>query len=94
MAVATFVQVTTHQAGHSSRDLCFANAGTISLPGNSWITRVSTGNNRVQWFGDARWQPDAGINKWTVHLAEPLRWGQRELDQDPLIPEPPVIPGR
>ncbi|WP_260328072.1 beta/gamma crystallin domain-containing protein [Streptomyces sp. Ag109_O5-1] len=61
-----FVQVTSHQAGHSDTDLCFANAGTISLPGNSWITRISTGDNRVQWFGDAAWQPADGINKWTV----------------------------
>ena len=61
-----FVQVTSHQAGHGDTDLCFANAGVISLPGNSWITRISTGNNRVQWFGDAAWQPAAGINKWTV----------------------------
>src|SRR5690348_3301640 len=59
-----FVQVTSHQAGHSDTDLCFANAGTIALPGNSWITRISTGNNRVQWFGDAAWQPADGINAW------------------------------
>lgn len=61
-----FLRVTYHQAGHSAQDLCFANAGTMSLPGNSWITRISTGNNRVQWFGDGSWQPDGGINKWTV----------------------------
>lgn len=61
-----YPRVTYHQAGHSSYDICFANAGTMSLPGNSWITRISTGNNRVQWFGDGNWQPDAGINKWTV----------------------------
>ncbi|MDX3642746.1 hypothetical protein [Streptomyces sp. MB09-02B] len=36
------------------------------MPGNSWITRISTGNNRVQWFGDAAWQPANGINKWNV----------------------------
>ncbi|MEU6510888.1 MULTISPECIES: beta/gamma crystallin domain-containing protein [unclassified Streptomyces] len=61
-----FVQVTYHQSGHSDSDLCFANAGTIALPGNSWITRISTGNNRVQWFGDGQWQPADGINTWTV----------------------------
>ncbi|MET7480983.1 beta/gamma crystallin domain-containing protein [Streptomyces sp. NPDC005648] len=61
-----FVQVTSHQPGHGDTDLCLANAGVFPLPGNSWITRISTGNNRVQWFGDAAWQPADGINKWTV----------------------------
>ncbi|MFF9034461.1 beta/gamma crystallin domain-containing protein [Streptomyces sp. NPDC014892] len=63
---ADFVQVTYHQPGRSDTNVCFANAGTAPLPGNSWITRISTGNNRVQWFGDAAWQPAAGINKWNV----------------------------
>ena len=34
-----------------------------------WLTRIWTGNNRVQWYGDGRWQPDPPvgvINKWTV----------------------------
>ncbi|MFF7388538.1 beta/gamma crystallin domain-containing protein [Streptomyces scabiei] len=61
-----FVQVTYHQPGRSDTNVCFANAGTAPLPGNSWITRISTGNNRVQWFGDAAWQPANGINKWNV----------------------------
>ncbi|MGW2640879.1 beta/gamma crystallin domain-containing protein [Streptomyces sp. NPDC001348] len=61
-----FVQVTYHYAGHGDENLCLANAGVFPLPGNSWITRISTGNNRVQWFGNGAWQPAEGINKWTV----------------------------
>ncbi|WP_128377434.1 beta/gamma crystallin domain-containing protein [Streptomyces cavernae] len=63
-----FVQVTWHDGGVGySPDLCFANAGQVLLPGgHAWIHRISTGNNRVQWFGDGRWQPADGINKWTV----------------------------
>ncbi|MCC9706720.1 hypothetical protein E4N62_16445 [Streptomyces sp. MNU76] len=62
-----FVQVTYHQPGRSDTNVCFANAGTAPLPGNSWITRISTGNNRVQWYGDGRWQPDTPIAKNTVY---------------------------
>ncbi|MFF4487572.1 beta/gamma crystallin domain-containing protein [Streptomyces sp. NPDC001544] len=63
---ADYVQVTFHYGGRGDTDVCLANAGGVPLPGNSWITRISTGNNRVQWFGDGRWQPAEGLNKWTV----------------------------
>ncbi|MFD2352181.1 hypothetical protein ACFSTC_27275 [Nonomuraea ferruginea] len=50
-----------------------------------WVTRISTGNNRVQWYGDGRWQlssADPEVDR--VHLAEPSRWGPHPGDQDPL----------
>jgi Beta/Gamma crystallin len=56
---------TTNGSGPIIR--CFANAGFVDYTGGDlWIDRISTGNNRVQWYGDGRWQPDAPINKWTV----------------------------
>jgi hypothetical protein len=49
-------------------ETCFANAGQIDFfPSGSWVTRISTGNNRVQWYGDGRWQPSTPIGKNTVY---------------------------
>ncbi|RPE39147.1 beta/gamma crystallin [Streptomyces sp. Ag109_O5-1] len=52
------------------RTLCFANAGEVEITPagywDVWITRISTGNNRVQWHGDGKWQPSGGIDKNTV----------------------------
>lgn len=47
---------------------CFANGGEASIngPGSQWADRISTGNNRVQWYGDGRWQPATPIGKNTV----------------------------
>ncbi|MGW0953534.1 beta/gamma crystallin domain-containing protein [Streptomyces sp. NPDC001212] len=47
---------------------CFANAGESDFvrSGTVWVDQISTGNNRVQWYGDGRWQPDQPIGKWTV----------------------------
>ncbi|WP_328459652.1 beta/gamma crystallin domain-containing protein [Streptomyces sp. NBC_00448] len=48
-------------------EACFANAGQIDyFPGSSFVTRISTGNNLVQWYGDGRWQPPTPIGKNTV----------------------------
>lgn len=54
---------------------CYANGGEIYRwgdpndnswsAGKDWVTSIWTGNNRVQWYGDGRWQPDGGINPWT-----------------------------
>ncbi|TWV56417.1 hypothetical protein FRZ03_04740 [Streptomyces misionensis] len=57
-------------AGSGSFTACFANAGempvtTISAP-YAWARYIWTGNNRVQWYGDGRWQPDTPIDKWTT----------------------------
>ncbi|BBC29440.1 hypothetical protein SGFS_007340 [Streptomyces graminofaciens] len=51
---------------------CYANAGEASIDalGTQWVDYISTGNNRVQWHGDGRWQPDSPINKWTYFV-----WG-------------------
>ncbi|MEU3346849.1 beta/gamma crystallin domain-containing protein [Streptomyces sp. NPDC006700] len=61
-----FLQVYIHPTNGSTQHLCYANAGTVGFGSGWWITRISTGNNRVQWQGDGRWQPDTPINKWTV----------------------------
>ncbi|MEV4807338.1 beta/gamma crystallin domain-containing protein [Nonomuraea sp. NPDC049421] len=61
------VRVTIHTSISSSRDYCYANAGEDRYDLNVWwVTRISTGNNRVQWYGDGRWQPAQPIPKWTV----------------------------
>lgn len=52
------------------RELCYANAGEANLPifkGNWFVWEIRTGNNRVQWYGDGRWQPANPINKWTTY---------------------------
>lgn len=51
---------------------CFANAGTAHFrsdpgaPYTYWADKIWTGNNRVQWYGDGRWQPDQPIGKYTA----------------------------
>ncbi|SHH36680.1 beta/gamma crystallin domain-containing protein [Streptomyces sp. 3214.6] len=49
---------------------CYANAGEANIDGlgSHWVDYISTGNNRVQWHGDGKWQPDAPINKWTYFV--------------------------
>lgn len=48
---------------------CLANGGEWSWPQTAdswtWATHIWTGNNRVQWYGDGKWQPDQPIEKWT-----------------------------
>lgn len=47
---------------------CWASSGEYWLNGETWwVTEISTGNNRVQWFGDGRWQPDEPIDAWTLY---------------------------
>ncbi|MGV9943561.1 beta/gamma crystallin domain-containing protein [Streptomyces sp. NPDC003401] len=52
----------------SAYHTCYANAGERSFerPGSQWVDQIQTGNNRVQWYGDGRWQPDTPIDKWTT----------------------------
>ncbi|WP_307826682.1 beta/gamma crystallin domain-containing protein [Streptomyces pactum] len=54
--------------GWSDYHFCFANAGEWSFerPGTQWVDKIWTGNNRVQWYGDGRWQPATPIDKWTT----------------------------
>jgi hypothetical protein len=60
-----YLAVTYHNsAGYGV--MCLANAGTISLGSDNWITQISTGNNLVQWYGDGSWQPSTPIGKNTV----------------------------
>ncbi|MFB7952317.1 MULTISPECIES: beta/gamma crystallin domain-containing protein [unclassified Streptomyces] len=53
----------------STEKSCFANAGEFDMDvmGTEWLDSISTGNNRVQWWGDGRWQPDTPIGKNTVY---------------------------
>lgn len=62
-----FLQITLHRNGTVDETRCFANGGEwyINFP-DWWITKISTGNNRVQWYGDGSWQPSAPIEKYTV----------------------------
>ena len=47
--------------------MCFADSGTEWL-GTVWVDKLSTGNNRVQWYGDGRWQPEVPIEPWTTFV--------------------------
>jgi hypothetical protein len=60
------VHIHIHEGGHQPVEMCYANAGEapFGYP-NMWITRIWTGNNRVQWYGDGRWQPAQPIGKFT-----------------------------
>ncbi|MFB4271006.1 beta/gamma crystallin domain-containing protein [Nonomuraea sp. GTA35] len=61
------VRATIHQTNHRSSDYCYANAGEDHYVLKQWwVTRIWTGNNRVQWYGDGRWQPAQPIPKYTV----------------------------
>lgn len=62
-----YLTVDWHAVGDGG-EACFANAGEIHyFPDSSWVTRISTGNNRVQWYGDGQWQPATPIGKNTVY---------------------------
>ncbi|WP_211267391.1 beta/gamma crystallin domain-containing protein, partial [Nonomuraea candida] len=88
-----FLQVnwhnTTHLGGVSHHVTCFANGGEYDITGwrvgdKQWLDRISTGNNRVQWYGDGRWQPEGGINKWSVYTF-PNNPGGVHLDKIRII---------
>lgn len=61
-----FLRLTVHRTNSANFDICFANAGEYGFYEEHWVTRISTGNNRVQWLGDGYWQPNSPIAKWTV----------------------------
>jgi hypothetical protein len=66
-----YLKVTFHQRLSTKRYVwCYANAGEtyvrFGLRQELWVDKISTGNNRVQWYGDGRWQPNRPINKWTI----------------------------
>ncbi|GGW79606.1 beta/gamma crystallin domain-containing protein [Streptomyces griseoloalbus] len=67
-----YVHVDWHHfygTGFTTTHQCFANAGEYSSfrpGGTNWVDKIWTGNNRVQWYGDGRWQPAAPIGKWTT----------------------------
>lgn len=64
-----FLRIKYHKSDGPHREVCFANAGEWRLRENGkfWVTEIHTGNNRVQWSGDGRYQPANPINKWTSY---------------------------
>jgi hypothetical protein len=82
---ADYLRVTVHTTIGPSQDFCYANAGAFEFHDGYgravWITGIWTGNNRVQWHGDGRWQPDSGpIGKWTT-FTWPNNPGGVSMDQ-------------
>lgn len=66
-----FLKITVHFGNLPSHDFCYANQGETGMPwptDHAWVTRIETGNNRVQWHGDGQWRPgpDTAIGKWTT----------------------------
>lgn len=47
---------------------CFALKGTVVIDhgGPAWVTKIWTGKNRAQWYGDGRWQPSIPIDRETL----------------------------
>ncbi|MEV5646519.1 beta/gamma crystallin domain-containing protein [Streptomyces flaveolus] len=64
-----FLKIQIHYDNSAWGWQCFANAGEYGLSPviQAWVTRIETGNNRVQWYGDGRWQPAQPIEKWTTY---------------------------
>ncbi|MFE9782178.1 hypothetical protein ACFYPA_28985 [Streptomyces sp. NPDC005775] len=74
-----FVKLSYHYGSDPTRHkciACFAHAGDVFLFDQYarplWADQIWTGNNRVQWFGDGRWQPAQPIGKntamgWSPH---------------------------
>ncbi|MCX5077649.1 beta/gamma crystallin domain-containing protein [Streptomyces sp. NPDC054949] len=63
-----WVHVNLPYRDNSDETWCYANAGAQDFSKQWWVTRISTGNNRVQYRdGNDRWAPDGSINKWTVY---------------------------
>ncbi|WP_410650737.1 hypothetical protein [Amycolatopsis sp. cmx-4-54] len=67
-----FLNITVHPINDSSYEQCYANAGVHGVlskwpsGGRMWLERFWTGNNRVQWYGDGRWQPENPVDKWVL----------------------------
>jgi len=60
------VRTKMHYGDGPSKDYCYANGGAVMFYYSDWwVTEIQTGNNRVQWFGDGKWQPAQPIPKWT-----------------------------
>jgi hypothetical protein len=67
-----FLEVYWHAENNAPRsnETCLANGGTWEFqctPGPCWLDEISTGNNRVQYFGDDTWNPASPIGKNTVY---------------------------
>ncbi|CAM5394909.1 beta/gamma crystallin domain-containing protein [Streptomyces fumanus] len=64
-----FLKLQLHYSGGGWFDRCYANAGQVTLDtsGSLWVTKIETGNNMMQWYGDGRWQPAVPIAKWTTY---------------------------
>ncbi|WP_033294957.1 hypothetical protein [Amycolatopsis jejuensis] len=69
-----YTKISVHSARDGRREYCYANGGEMNLPRSPllptmtwWLHEIHTGNNRVQWFGDGRWQPSNPIGKNTTY---------------------------
>ncbi|WP_330461659.1 hypothetical protein OIB37_35260 [Streptomyces sp. NBC_00820] len=67
-----YLQVWWHESGDDPFEMksCFANAGTYeweSCTGDCWLDAFSTGNNRVEFLSDGRWQPSTPVEKNTYY---------------------------
>ena len=61
-----YLHVVLHDANATETAICFANGGEYTFRRDKWVTRIWTGNNRVQWHGHHVWEPQAPIEKWTI----------------------------
>ncbi|HEX4224284.1 MAG TPA: beta/gamma crystallin domain-containing protein [Pseudonocardiaceae bacterium] len=66
-----FLEVYWHADNNpvQSNETCLANRGTwdFSCFSTCWLDKLSTGNNRVEYFGDGRWNPSSPIGKNTIY---------------------------
>ncbi len=65
-----FVELVLHIKGGEQYSWCVANFGVAPVEHPAgvdiWVHRISTGNNRVQWYGDGKWHPSTAIDKWST----------------------------
>lgn len=62
-----FLRIHVHQFNPQRHNRCFANAGERGVGSEVWLHEIHTGNNRVQWYGDGKWQPANPIGKWSSY---------------------------
>jgi hypothetical protein len=79
-----YVKIRIHGTAGASW-ACFANSGSMKIKDpvqgdKAWITSIWTGNNRVQWYGDSKWQPAQPIAKNTT-FTFPHHPGGVRIDQ-------------
>jgi hypothetical protein len=83
-----YLRVEYHYATGNNFTDCFSNAGSWRIYdqfGKSvWVTEIWTGNNRVKWNGDGRWQPENPIGRYTS-FTWPNTSGGVKLDEITIL---------